>query len=288
MNDITSKYTIKTKTKTQKEINKIKIKHKLNKKLYSIHNKLNSKIPNQKFINIFVVLFKINTFTNDLIMPSLEFLLYKNKKNEMIFPFFKIKNKQKMNEKIIKYSNFLLHSFNYENISLKTHGYIDIDTNLFSFIELKQNNINNFYISNQQSKKKLWWVTHDEIRNIYLMNYKINNSVIYIFNNYRFLNNFNLENEYFPQTLFICDSCDNILNILRSKFIDNKIFKPLNICIKDAIKKKISKPVLIRATIFSKQNITKPTKIGNLFRILPRSLHFIKINPSYRNLFKIK
>ena len=68
-------------------------------------------------------------------MPSLEFLLYKNEKNEMIFPFFKIKNKQKLNKKIINYSNFLLNYFNYEINSIKIQGYIDIDTNILKIQE---------------------------------------------------------------------------------------------------------------------------------------------------------
>ena len=290
MNDIISTYTFEKKNElqTKKQIPRVKIKYTTNKNIYSIHNKLNPKIPNKSFSNIFIIMFKIKTFTNNLILPSLEFLLYKNAKNKMIFPFFKIKNIKKVNKNIINYSTFLLDHFNYNDYSLKIQGYIDINSNLFCFIKLKQKPIDSCYISNQQKNRKLWWVTHHEIKNGSLMNFKIHNSVIYIFKNYTFINDFDLQNEYVSQTLFICDSYENILHLLKNKFTENNIFKPLNICIEDAIKKKINNPFLLRVSIFSKKNITAPTEIKNLFRILPISTHFIKIDPNYIHLFKLK
>lgn len=277
-----SKYIIK-KEKKNNIIIKIKIKKKY---IYNIEKKLQQEIPNTKFLKIFVCIYKIKTFSKKLIMPSLEYLLYKNDNNEMIFPFFKItSNQNDLKISIKKYSTFLLKNINNNN-NVKITGYLTIDENLFCLLEVKNKSIENIKLNNIQNDHKLWWTTIHEINSGKLINYKIHETTKYIFNQNKFLYIFNKKNIYREQPLYICDSCENVLKILKNNFLTNSNFHPLNICIKNAKKKKIKKPVLIRCSVFSKKYITKSIKISNLFRILPISLHFIKFTSN--NKFKIK
>lgn len=281
MEDILSKYIIKKITKNN---TKLQIKTK-KKNIYNIENKLLQKIPNTKFLKIFVCIYKVKHFSKNLIMPSLEYLLYKDN-NEMTIPFFNITSKHKNFKTLIKkYSLFLLKKINNNN-NVQLRGYLTIDKNLFCFLQVQNKAITNIKLNNIQNNENLWWTTLNEIYTGKLINYKIHKSTKYLFNQNKFLYVFNKHNPYREKTLYICDSCENVINIIKNHFIENRKFQPLHICIKNAKKKKIKKPVLIRCSVFSKKNIIKPTKISNLFRILPLSLHFIKFTSN--NKFKIK
>ena len=287
MEDITSNFifNIKKKIKIQKSIKPFDI--------YPIKNYLSRNIPKNKYSKIFFCIFKINTFSNNLMLPSLEYLLYKyNTSNEMIFPFINIEKYAENNDDnlykfyIKNYSNFLLKELDYKNTKLTNVGYIEIGSNLFCFLKLNQDKLNYLEVYNKQNNNNLWWATLSEINNSKLINYNINDSVTYIFKKFNFLKDFNSSNHFKEQILYICESKSNIINILQNNFANNSIFKPLDICIKDAIKNKIKNPVLIRCCIFSKKIVTKSINIKNLFKISPISLHCIKFKSN--NSFKIK
>lgn len=284
MEDILSKYTIKKNIQTNKNI-QIKIKNK--KYIYNIQKNLLENIPNTKFLKIFVCIYKVKKFSKNLIMPSLEYLLYKEN-NEMILPFFNITSKHKNIKTLIEnFSLFLLKKIKNNN-SVEIKGYLTVDKNLFCFLQVKNNLIKNIKLNNIQNDEKLWWTTLYEINSGNLINYKIHESVKYIFNENKFLYSFNKKNIYREKILYICESCDDTLNIIKNHFVKNRNFQPLKNCIKNAKKKKIKKPVLIRCSIFFKKNksVNKGMIISNLFRILPVSIHFIKFTSN--NKFKIK
>ena len=282
MEDISSKFVIK---KIIKNNIKIKIKPKKNKNIYNIENKLLQNIPNTKFLKIFVCIYRVKHFSKNLIMPSLEYLFYKDN-YEIILPFFNITSKHNNFKTLIKdYSLFLLKK-NKIDYDVQIKGYLTIGKNLFCFLQVENKVIENITLNNIQHNENLWWATLNEIYSGRLINYKIHKSIKYLFSQNKFLYAFNKKNIYREKTLYICESCENVLKIIKNNFIENRNFQPLNICIKNAKKKKIKKPVLIRCSIFSKKNIIKPTNISNLFRILPVSLHFIKFTTN--NKFKIK
>ena len=238
MEDISSKFVIK---KIIKNNIKIKIKPKKNKNIYNIENKLLQNIPNTKFLKIFVCIYRVKHFSKNLIMPSLEYLFYKDN-YEIILPFFNITSKHNNFKTLIKdYSLFLLKK-NKIDYDVQIKGYLTIGKNLFCFLQVENKVIENITLNNIQHNENLWWATLNEIYSGRLINYKIHKSIKYLFSQNKFLYAFNKKNIYREKTLYICESCENVLKIIKNNFIENRNFQPLNICIKNAKKKKLKNP----------------------------------------------